>query len=274
MPTGPIGPTGPDTGPTGPQGSTGDTGVTGAIGLDGPTGPTGIIGTTGAQGPLGPTGATGPTGITGSIGSTGATGATGITGAGGAIGATGPTGATGVAGAAGATGSNGPGGATGPTGATGPIGATGPTGTTAFTPSLTSGFAANTSNASFSVGGGVGNVFVNLPNAQVLPASIVANGANTIFTINTAGLYRLSYHLNVTPLLLATVSSFLMINGVQNNSTLISPLITATYYKEIEINLAAGATVSLMIYSPALLTQTLNLMTGGLGASLTIIRLN
>lgn len=269
-PTGPTGPTGPATGVTGPTGPTGADGPVGADGADGPdgaagpVGPTGADGLPGADGPTGADGAVGPTGPTGVTGSTGPTGETGATGA------TGPTGPDGAAGAAGATGADGPIGATGPIGAIGATGATGPTGPDGPNPTATAGFAANTAGASLSVA--LGGTPIPLPSAQVFSADIAPNAGNTVFTVATAGRYRISYHVNTTVALL--MGSRLVINGVNNTASTIAPALSVSNYEnEIEVNLPANSTISLQLY-PIVLAGVAVLISGGAGASLMIVRLS
>lgn len=225
-------------------------------GATGPTGPTGLAGATGATGATGTTGSTGPTGAVGAAGATGATGATGgigPTGATGVTGATGPTGATGVTGATGATGG------TGATGATGPIG---------INVTATSGFADNTSGTSISVVNA--GTSIPLPDDQVLPADITVNGTNTIFTVATAGRYRLSYHVNTTVSLIA--GTRLVINGTANVASTISPVVSlSSYSNEIMVNLTANSTVTLQMFG---IVATSVLIAGGAGASLMITRLS
>jgi hypothetical protein len=265
--TGATGATGPFTGATGATGATGSTGETG------PTGATGSIGAVGAVGPTGSTGISGVLGATGSTGATGATGATGPTGAIGVIGLLGETGPTGPSGATGPTGPNGPTGLAGPVGPVGAAGSIGPTGATgASGPSLTStaAFAANTTGASLSIA--LGGTLIPLPSNQVSSADITVNGANTIFTVNTFGRYRISYQINTT--LALGLRSQLLINGSANLASTISPVLSTSNYKnEIEIDLATGATVSLQMVAP-LLVGVAVLISGGAGATLTIIRLS
>lgn len=268
-PTGPTGPTGPAEGVTGAAGATGIAGATGATGANGPTGPAGAAGAAGAAGTAGATGATGAAGATGPTGATGATGANGPTGAAGAAGAAGPTG---TAGATGATGATGAAGATGPTGTAGAVGPTGPTGPTgALGPSLTStaGYAANTAGASLTVL--LSGTDIPLPNAQLLPANIVPNAGNTVFTVNAFGRYRLSYHINTTASLL--MGSRLLISGTANAASTISPTLSISRFSnEIEVDLAAGATIELQLYTA--LVGTAVLLNNACGASLMIIRLS
>lgn len=265
--TGPTGPTGPVTGATGAVGATGATGPTGADGLIGSIGPNGDTGPTGAIGEIGATGATGTTGATGP---TGATGATGITGSAGLIGTTGPTGPTGITGATGATGTTGVTGVTGAIGVTGTTGPTGPTGADGPNLTSTSGFAANTNGILITVL--VVGTNIALPSSQVLSPNIVANGSNTVFTVNTFGRYRISYQINTTAALL--LGSRLMINGSANAASVINPVISLSKFAAaIEIDLAVGSTVSLQMFAP-LLAGAATLLGSGVGASLMIIRLS
>lgn len=248
----------------GPTGATGATGATGPA--EGPVGGTGPTGPTGADGPTGPTGAAGPTGTTGPTGATGATGATGPTGA---VGATGATGATGSAGANGAVGVAGITGAAGAAGATGPTGASGPTGATGPNLTSTAGFAANTQGSSVLVA--LGGSPIPLPNAQVLSPDITANTGNTVFTVATAGTYQISYHVNTTVALL--MGTRLVINGVNSIPSTINPVVsTSNFENQIKVTLPANSTITLQLFTT--IAGTAILVSGGAGASLTIIRLS
>ncbi len=164
----------------------------------------------------------------------------------------------------GATGSAGP---TGPTGAAGPTGPTGPTGPN---PTATAAFAANTQGSSILMA--LGGTAIPLPNAQILSADITANAGNTVFTVATAGIYQISYHVNTTLSLL--MGTRLVINGVNNTASTIAPIISASRFEnQIKIALPAGSTVALQLY-PAVLAGTAVLAGNGTGASLTIIRLS
>ncbi len=267
--TGPQGPQGPATGATGPSGAAGPAGPQGLTGPTGPTGPQGALGAEGPQGEQGVTGQTGAVGATGATGSTGSIGPPGITGIAGEQGpigtrgpqgAPGPQGLPGIGGITGAPGNAGPGGATGPTGGTGPPGPN---------PTSTAGFAANTRGSAFRVTTST-PALVSLPDAQVLPANIVVNGANNIFTINTAGVYRISYQLNTTLDLL--VSSRLLINGTPLLASAIAPAVSvSSLSNEVILNLAAGSTVSLQLFG---LSDTVVLTNNALGAGLMMIRLS
>ena len=248
----------------GPTGATGATGATGPA--EGPVGVTGPTGPTGADGPTGPTGAAGPTGTTGPTGATGATGATGPSGA---VGATGATGATGSAGANGAVGVAGITGAAGAAGATGPTGASGPTGATGPNLTSTAGFAANTQGSSVLVA--LGGSPIPLPNAQVLSPDITANTGNTVFTVATAGTYQISYHVNTTVALL--MGTRLVINGVNSIPSTINPVVsTSNFENQIKVTLPANSTITLQLFTT--IAGTAILVSGGAGASLTIIRLS
>ena len=249
--TGATGATGPAEGPVGVTGPTGPTGADGPTGPTGAAGPTGTTGPTGAQGPIGPTGATGAVGPAGAVGPTGATGATGSAGANGVVGVAGITGAAGAAGA------------TGPTGASGPTGATGPNLTS------TAGFAANTQGSSVLVA--LGGSPIPLPNAQVLSPDITANTGNTVFTVATAGTYQISYHVNTTVALL--MGTRLVINGVNSIPSTINPVVsTSNFENQIKVTLPANSTITLQVFTT--IAGTAILVSGGAGASLTIIRLS
>lgn len=265
---GPTGPNGP-TGPTGPEeGATGATGPTGATGSVGSTGPVGPIGPTGAIGTAGSTGPTGSVGLQGNAGATGATGSNGPTGPTGATGPTGPTGPDGAIGNTGATGANGSIGSLGNQGSLGSIGATGPTGAPGPNPTATAAFASNTIGSTIIVA--LGGTLVALPSSQVLSPNITVNGANTVFTINTAGLYRLSYNVSTTLSLL--MGSRLIINGSANLASTIPANIARLNFKnEIDINLGVGATVSLQLFG---LIGAAVLPNNSAGATLMIVRIN
>ncbi|NLT57723.1 MAG: collagen-like protein, partial [Clostridiales bacterium] len=148
----------------------------GATGPTGPAGPTGsAIGPTGPAGPMGPAGPTGPEGLPGPIGPTGPTGAVG------------PVGPDGPAGAAGATGGPAP----------------------LPPPSAISAFAANTAGGLITVL--VAGTNLSFPSVQLLSPGITLTSGNTLFTVATAGLYRISYHVNTTAAVL--LGTRLVING-------------------------------------------------------------
>lgn len=118
----------------------------------------------------------------------------------------------------------------------------------------------------------LGGTAIPLPNIQVLSADITDNTGNTAFTVATAGIYQISYHVNTTLFLL--MGTRLVINGVNNTASTIAPIIsTSRFENQIKIALTAGSIVALQIY-PAVLTGTAVLAGNGAGASLTIIRLS
>ena len=266
-PTGATGATGPAEGAagvTGPTGPTGAEGPIGAVGAAGPTGATGPAGAAGATGPTGAGGAAGPTGAAGPAGATGVTGATGPTGADGAVGATGATGPTGADGAAGLAGITGAAGAAGPTGATGLTGPTGATG-----PALSSAFAANTQGSSVLVA--LGGTPIALPNAQLLSPDITVNAGNTVFTVAAPGTYQISYHVNTTAALL--MGTRLVINGTNSVPSTINPALSVSNFEnQIKVTLPANSTISLQLFTS--IVGTAVLVSGGAGASLTIVRLD
>lgn len=266
-PAGATGATGPAEGAAGATGTTGPTGADGpigAVGAAGPTGATGPAGAAGAAGPTGADGAAGPTGAAGPAGATGVTGATGPTGADGAVGATGATGPTGADGAAGLAGITGAAGAAGPTGATGLTGPTGATG-----PALSSAFAANTQGSSVLVA--LGGTPIALPNAQLLSPDITVNAGNTVFTVAAPGTYQISYHVNTTAALL--MGTRLVINGTNSVPSTINPALSVSNFEnQIKVTLPANSTVSLQLFTS--IVGTAVLVSGGAGASLTIVRLD
>lgn len=203
-------------------------------------------------------GATGPTGPTGPAGDPG--GPTGPTGD------TGPIGPLGPAGVQGPTGDTGPIGATGPTGSTGPTGLAGATGATGTNTTATSGFAFATGIALTTTLTGTP---IPLASGQILPAGIGINGANTVFTIATAGRYRIAYAVNTTAALLLSTS--VLINGTVNTASTVAPLLSlSNYSNEIITDLTAGSTVQLQVAGASI---NLTLATGA-GATLMITRLS
>lgn len=208
----------------------------------------------------GPTGPTGPAGVTGSD--------TGATGPAGPIGAAGPIGPEGLPGAVGSIGPDGPDGPSGPDGETGP---TGPTGSAAPTPppTATAGFAANTNGGLIAVL--LGGTDISFPSVQLLSPDITLTGGNTTITVNTAGLYRVSYHVNTTAAVL--LGTRLVINGGIVTQSIVPPALTLSqFYNEIEVNLSAGNTIRLQMYAPVI-TGAATLLGNSLGASLMVIRL-
>ena len=147
-------------------------------------------------------------------------------------------------------------------------GPTGPTGPTGPNVTATSAFAANTSGSAVPVI--VGGTLVALPDSQLLSPDITANGASTVFTVNTAGRYQLSYDINTT-LALAS-GTRLLINGAPNIASTVAPLVSLSHFSnEILLDLNAGDTVSLQMFGIA---STATLLPGSAGASLTLLRLS
>lgn len=209
----------------------------GADGAIGPTGPTGTdFGPTGPAGPPGPPGATGPDGLPGPIGPAGPAGPTGPAGDPGIIGVTGPTGAP------------------------APVPA----------PSATAGFAANTVGGLITVL--VAGTNISFPSVQLLSPDITLTSGNTLFTVNTPGLYRISYHVNTTAAV--ALGTRLVVNGgIVSQSTIPPALALSQFYNEIQVNLSAGATIQLQMYAP-LIVGAATLLGNSLGASMMIIRLS
>lgn len=186
----------------------------------------------------------------------------------GPVGPTGPIGPEGLPGAVGPAGPDGPDGPAGPTGETGPAGPTGPPAPTP-PPSATAGFAANTSGGLITVL--LGGTDIAFPNVQLFSPDMTLTGGNTTVTVNTAGLYRVSYHVNTTAAVL--LGTRLVINGGILTQSMVPPALTLSqFYNEIEVNLAQGSTVRLQMYAPVI-TGVATLLSGSLGASLMIIRL-
>ena len=153
---------------------------------------------------------------------------------------------------------------------TGPTGATGATGPNGPNPTATAGFAANTVGTSLTVA--LGGTPIPLPSAQLFSADITPNAGNTVFTVATAGRYRISYHVNTTAALL--MGSRLVINGGNNTASTIAPVLSVSSYEnEIEVSLPANSTITLQLY-PILLAGVAVLRNGGAGASLMIVRLS
>ena len=140
---------------------------------------------------------------------------------------------------------------------------TGPTG-----PALSSAFAANTSGSLLPVV--VLGVPVPLPDSQVLSPDITVNGANTVFTVNTSGRYRLSYTINTT-LALAS-GTRLLINNTPNQASTLAPLLSLSHFSnEIIVDLNAGDTISLQMFG---ISTPATLLPGAAGATLSITRLS
>lgn len=183
-------------------------------------------------------------------------------------GAQGPEGPEGLPGKVGAQGAEGP---AGPVGPAGIQGVTGLTGLPAPTPppSATAGFAANTAGGLITVL--VAGTNISFPSVQLLSSDITLTDSNTLFTLNSSGLYRISYHVNTTAAVL--LGTRLIINGGIVEQSVVPPAISLSqYYNEIELSLAAGSTIRLQMYAP-LAIGAATLLGNSLGASMTIIKL-
>ena len=136
-------------------------------------------------------------------------------------------------------------------------------------PPATADFAANTQGSSVLVA--LGGSPIPLPNAQVLSPDITANTGNTVFTVATAGTYQISYHVNTTVALL--MGTRLVINGVNSIPSTINPVVsTSNFENQIKVTLPANSTITLQLFTT--IAGTAILVSGGAGASLTIIRLS
>lgn len=128
------------------------------------------------------------------------------------------------------------------------------------------GFAANTTGSIIAVV--LGGTSVPLPSAQSLGSNVTVNGANTIFTVNQTGRYRLAYSINLTAALL--VSARLMINGAPVSAATVSPTLALSRLSaEAIVTLTAGSTIQLELFG---LLGAATLLGGGQGAALTIQR--
>ncbi len=111
---------------------------------------------------------------------------------------------------------------------------------------------------------------VPLPNSQVLPPDITVNGANTVFTVNTPGRYRLAYNLNTSTALAS--GTRLLINNTPNQASTVAPSLSLSHFSnEIIVDLSAGDTITLQMYG---LLGSATLLPGSAGASLSITRLS
>ncbi|MBY8913865.1 collagen-like protein [Bacillus sp. YC2] len=170
--------------------------------------------------------------------------------------------------AAGADGITGPTGVSGAAGVTGATGGTGPTGITGTSLTSTSAFASNTGGGIVAVV--VGGTTLSLPNDQNLSADITVNAANTVFTVEPAGRYYISYQINLTAGLL--VRSRVLINGTAFTSSIIAPVASlANFNNSFIVSLAAGSAIQLQLFG---LLGEAALLGGSAGAALNIIRLS
>ena len=108
---------------------------------------------------------------------------------------------------------------------------------------------------------------VPLADSQILDG-FTANADDTVFTVPETGTYYISYAINLTAG--ALLQSMILINGAANAASTRSPLLSlSSYSAEIIVNLTAGDTISLQLAG----ILGLVILEGGVGASLSIIRL-
>lgn len=113
------------------------------------------------------------------------------------------------------------------------------------TPGSNAGYAGNSTGANIVVV--LGGTAVPFPSDQNLGSGITVNGSNTVFTVATAGRYRITYRAATTIGLL--MSSRVMINGTQANQSVNSPLVsTSQFIGDFITNLSAGSTISVEFY--------------------------
>lgn len=134
-------------------------------------------------------------------------------------------------------------------------------------------FASNTIGTVISVALG-GATSIPLPNNQNLD-SFIANGPNTIFTVPETGRYYITYQINTTAALGLGAGSRVLLNGTTPiPGSILRPVVSvSTFNNDVIVNLAAGDTISLQLFSSILLVATLLSAAGSTGAALTIIRL-
>ncbi|MDR1629543.1 MAG: hypothetical protein LBS36_04950 [Oscillospiraceae bacterium] len=117
----------------------------------------------------------------------------------------------------------------------------------------------------------VGGTTISFPSTQLLSSDITLTSGNTLFTVNTAGFYRVSYHINTTASLL--MGSRLVVNAANIPQSTIPPVVSiSSFYNEVELSLTAGSTIQLQMYATVLGLATL--LGGSCGASMMIIRLS
>jgi hypothetical protein len=133
-------------------------------------------------------------------------------------------------------------------------------------------FASNTVGTVISVAlGGATNI--PLPNNQNLD-SFIANGTNSIFTVPATGRYYITYQINTTAAVGIGAGSRVSRNGSPIPGSILRPVISvATFNNDVIVNLTAGDTISLQLFSSILLAATLLSTAGSTGAALTIIRI-
>lgn len=114
----------------------------------------------------------------------------------------------------------------------------------------------------------LGGTTVPLPSNQITTAGITINGANTEFTVATAGKYQINYEIHLTAGL--AVGSRILINGTAYTPSTIAPVLTvSSFNNSVIVNLTAGSTVSLQLFG----LVTAAILQTGAGANLSIIQL-
>ena len=301
---GPMGPVGP-AGEQGIQGLKGSTGSQGPEGPEGPIGPIGPKGNTGGTGSTGPAGPKGDTGLTGPGGPEGPEGPAGKTGSQGSPGPQGSEGPSGPQGPKGDTGKDGTsvnikGSYTSyaelktnkPEGdindaylvggdlyvwadnkvdwinagkIEGPKGIAGDT-----VPSKGSFMAANKDGGSYIVVNG-NSTMIPLPNLKILTSGVSADGTNTYFTFQNAGIYMITYKINSNNPY--EHISALFIDDVAQSASKSKQLLT-TWNQTSLVNINANAKVSLGFYGMSNDNITINSNDGESAATMTIIRIS
>lgn len=129
-----------------------------------------------------------------------------------------------------------------------------------------SAYAANTSGSTIAVV--EAGTLVPLPDAQNLSDDVTIDATDTIFTINEAGRYYISYTVNPTAAVL--VGARLVINGMPNEASTVLPLVATTSLSgEVLVTVPAGTTVSLELFG---LIAVVLLPIDAAGATLSILR--
>ncbi|WP_417765045.1 BclA C-terminal domain-containing protein [Sinanaerobacter sp. ZZT-01] len=201
--------------------------------VEGPPGPRGRQGVTGPIGPIG------PQGVAGEPGPAGPQGAQGVAGE------PGPAGPQGAQGVAGEPGPAGPQGAQGIAGEPGPTGEQGP-----IAPSVTSTFAFAGINV------GANNIILDtsLPRAVIaLPdfqffSNITKNSDNTIYTISEAGVYQVSYRINVTGSI-QILNTAITANGTIYQPSIAFPSNGPLFITTFIAQFSANTELSLVVYN-------------------------
>ena len=160
-------------------------------------------------------------------------------------------------------------GSTGPTGAEGPAG---PTGAPGPNPTAVSAYAANTRGSSISPS--PQGEFIGLSEEQVLSPDIVMDNGNTVFLLDKAGVYRISYR--VTLLSAQPVGTRLVVDGGYEG--IVAPSLAISQFENtVTMALPERCTVALQVYSLTSglpIVGNVQLVGGAAGASVLIVRLS